>query len=217
MSTPENSSMKCDFCAELSSRLDTHFHSIYAGLLESRISLRQGGFAALPTVGQLFEGSYLVIPTNHVERYADLASSDRLEALQFVDLVEARVRELGRTFIYEHGARCESGAACGIYHAHIHVVPLPRQASCEELLGFEGTSMPDLQDAWHAAAGSTEYLLVRDSDKNVVFVSANAAGASFGSQFMRRRLVQLFNLADPWDWREYRAPESRLLRCARLV
>lgn len=205
--------MNCDFCAELSFQAETRFGSIYAGLLDSRVVLKDEAFAALPTIGQLFEGSFLVIPTTHNERYADLLPAQRSKALQFVTSVERRLRSSGPTMIYEHGARSINGGGCGVYHAHVHVVPLPRHASVDELLlGVEGTCLSRVLDAWDEAAGASEYLLVRDTRGQVMLASQSSAGGPLGSQFMRRRLVELFQLQVPWDWREYRLPEPKLLR-----
>jgi diadenosine tetraphosphate (Ap4A) HIT family hydrolase len=204
--------MKCDFCAELRSSEETLFRATYKGLLETRIVLRNDRFAVLPTIGQLFEGSYLVIPTGHVERYAELSVSLRREALDLISRVEARLHHYGLPIIYEHGASCAEGTGCGVYHAHVHVVPLPRAASCEELLVQPGTPVETLHDAWEVAATASEYLAVRDTSGKTVLLTRDTPGLRLGSQFMRRRLAEAFGIQQPWDWREYSRPEPRLLR-----
>src|SRR5947207_13804669 len=142
--------MKCDVCDELSAHGGTSLHSIYAGLLEARIALRDCGFAALPTIGQLFEGSYLVIPTRHVEKYTEMSRPQRQKAQAFLADVERRLQRYGPTIAYEHGASSVNGTGCGVYHAHVHVVPLPQATSCDQLLKGSGIYVPTLTAAWDA-------------------------------------------------------------------
>jgi diadenosine tetraphosphate (Ap4A) HIT family hydrolase len=205
--------MKCEFCAELADQAETHFSSIYSGLLKSRLVHRCEEFAALPTIGQLFDSSYLVIPTSHLEKYSELLPARRERASHYI---ETLLRGLGPTLVYEHGASSAMGGGCGIYHAHVHVVPLPREISSDELLpGVQVSRHPSIVEAWAKAEGKSEYLLVRDTHGNVGLADRDSKGGPFGSQFMRRRLAEVFELHAPWDWREYRSPETKLLRAAR--
>src|SRR5580693_3870002 len=66
-----NSRPNCEFCSELFDSPDTRFGNLY-GASVRRTVLDENGFVALPTIGQLFEASMLVLPKIHVERMADL-------------------------------------------------------------------------------------------------------------------------------------------------
>ena len=210
--------MNCEFCDELNPIADTRFRAIYAGLLDSRIALKDADYVAFPTIGQLFEGSYLVVPTVHVEKFAQLSPDLRSNALRFVSRIESELRIASPTLVYEHGATSSIGGGCGIYHAHLHVVPLPEATSLEILLpGVLGTQPRTILEGWNQVEGASEYLLVQDTRGKVLVARQNAAGEPFGSQYMRRRLVELFQLQAPWDWRDYTLPEAKLLRTAQIL
>lgn len=202
----------CEFCAELQSPDRTWFRKVYGHVIDTRIVQRTDNFAALPTIGQLFEGSYLIIPTVHVERYTELSIALQAEVTEFAADIEARLRRYGPTIVFEHGASSVAGTGCGVYHAHIHIVPLPRNALSDEFVASGDWQPATLVDAWQAASSSTEYLMIRDTSNKVSLVTNTHLGSPLGSQFMRKRLVQLFGIAQPWDWREYAAPEPKLLR-----
>jgi diadenosine tetraphosphate (Ap4A) HIT family hydrolase len=206
------SAANCEFCAELQSSDRSRFRKIYGHMLYTRIAAKTDNFAALPTIGQLFEGSYLIVPNVHVERYAELPFALQAEASDFVAEIEVRLRNYGPTILFEHGATSAAGTGCGVYHAHIHIVPLPRPTLCEEFVAGSEFDPATLIGAWQAAHSTVEYLVIRDTSDRFALVTNTNDRPQLGSQFMRKRLVQLFGIANHWDWREYSAPEPKLLR-----
>ena len=136
----------CEFCLELSDAPDTRFRSIYRGRRD-RIVVRINRIAVMPTLGQLFMGSLLVLPEFHCETAADLPPDDRRDLLDVVDLMKDKVQKVGFPLVVEHGVRQGSGTGCGIYHAHIHVIPLPEHLPFRELLADAAKPTSSLNEA----------------------------------------------------------------------
>lgn len=205
----------CEFCSEFSNPIDSRFGKIY-GSAVSRTVFKENGFVVLPTIGQLFEGSMLVLPDEHIERIADLDETRMDQCLQIVEAISRRVSSLGNPIIFEHGARATTGGGCGIFHAHFHIVPSPlkeKSASMRDLMPScdQAISASSLKDALQRLKSIDEYLLLRDTEGQVVFLEVTSEiKPSIPSQYFRQSLVSHYKLSIPWDWRAY-GFEKRLL------
>jgi diadenosine tetraphosphate (Ap4A) HIT family hydrolase len=159
---------------------------------------------AIPTLGHLFPGYLLLVPKFHAERFADLDPSLSGEWKSLVQSYDVFLQS--PTLVYEHGALGFSGGACGIYHAHIHIVPLPRGIHTNEIFGdrFDERRLFPLKgiEALNELRSSIEYLFTRDSFGEVIAATRKSATEPFfPSQFVRKRIVEIFNLSQPLDWR----------------
>lgn len=197
----------CEFCQELRSPLRSRFGKLYAGRLASRIVARSDNFVALPTLGSLFRGSLLVLPWDHRETMASLPSDLRAEMLSLVQRVSAVLSQFGHNVYFEHGSTQEAAGSCGIYHAHIHVVPLPTEVAPRVLLPAYTHCATSLESALQALGPSHHYLLA-GSGAQVLYVDVRKLATPPGSQYFRRRLTDIFSLARPWDWRHTDTPED---------
>ena len=208
----------CEFCTELTADPNSRFKKLYSSKLDSRIVTRRDKFAVLPTLGQLFKGSLLVLPEVHFESFASLPISilDRLPDL--VADLEMSTRQFGSPLLFEHGARSHTGSGCGIYHAHMHLVPVPKAVHHSILLPKTAQVSTNILDALHDLRASSLYLLVRDTEGNVAFsIPEHGMLDIFSSQFVRRKLVDYFDLDVPWDWREYDQVEPWLIETLRTL
>ena len=201
----------CEFCREFGRREPNSFSAIYAGVADCRIVARTRRFVAIPTLGQLFVGSLLVLPLAHVETCAELEPDAQLEMLDLIDGMLVRASALGHPICFEHGATAMSEGGCGIHHAHLHIVPLPRKEAAQALFPEAAMAHDDLASAWAALAVTDHYLLLSDGCRTLVR-DLRAKPGPFLSQFFRRRLVEHFGLKVPWDWRAYRYVEPSLMR-----
>lgn len=204
-------STTCQFCNELQRTHRTPFHDIYASILPSRIVADCQHFVAFPTLGQLVAGSLLVIPKQHVETFAQLTNELRTEALDLIKQLERRLQRYGHIFLFEHGAESACGGGCGIYHAHLHLVPLPNPTRQDELVDFPVQRASNLLEAWTKVEDQLEYLIFRDGFGTVGYCLPGGSKLGFGSQYCRRRITEYFNLERPWDWRAYDSVEPFLL------
>jgi diadenosine tetraphosphate (Ap4A) HIT family hydrolase len=165
---------------------------------------------ALPTLGQLFTGSLLVLPIEHTETCAALPVDLQREMLRLLDDMVRRAREFGHPVVFEHGAVAATGGGCGIHHAHMHIVPVPKATAASTLFPEHAACAPDIQTALGELHSADEYLLLA-ADDAVLFRDLRVDAGAFPSQFFRRRLAEHFQLTAPWDWRAYDAVEPALL------
>ncbi len=208
--------MLCEFCEEFHHPFSSRFGQIYAPFVKNRVVARRGNFVAMPTIGQLFPGSLLVMPMTHVETMASLPESALLDLAAFITDLETVIGQNDPVIAFEHGAHCTTGGGCGVYHAHLHLVPVPIPVSIDDLL----LNKEDLQFSKLATSISTglqslmsspEYLLFRDCDYRVRFLELSTLSHKrYPSQYFRRALVEHFSLDHSWDWRTYQEPEQYL-------
>lgn len=208
--------MVCEFCDEFRHPLNSRFAQIYAPLVNNRVVAQRGNLVAMPTIGQLFPGSLLVMPMTHVETMASLPESALLDLSTFITDLEMVIGQNGPVIAFEHGARCITGGGCGVYHAHLHLVAVPTPVSIDDLL----PNKEDLQFSKLATSISTgiqslisssEYLLIRDCDYRVRFLELSTLSHKrYPSQYFRRALAEHFSLDHSWDWRTYQEPEQYL-------
>lgn len=208
--------MFCEFCSEFRKPSISRFGQVYRTYADDRIVAQCGDLVAMPTIGQLFPGSLLVLPKFHTETMSSLPNAMLQELEVFLADLVAVISQNGPVISFEHGARCTTGGGCGIYHAHMHIVPLPMEVSIDELLpsnddlqAFKAVS--SLSEGLYMLRSSPEYLIVRDSEYNVRFADIQSLSGHYPSQYFRRVLSELFNLEDSWDWRNYNTPEQYLL------
>lgn len=200
----------CEFCDELEGRADARFPSLYQGLEGSRILFETNHFVVIPTIGQLFRGSMLVLPREHVETSARIAPALLPELSGLVEQVAENSRPFGEPVVFEHGALSCTGGSCGIYHGHIHVVPLPEAVSPAEFLPHHAASANGLTAALQALRASENYLLF-GAGGTFRYGDVEDLGFSPPSQYFRRVLASRFGVDRPWDWRAVSAPEPDLI------
>lgn len=201
--------MRCEFCAEFGGA-GSLFEAIYGSVLSSRVVLEEDGFAVMPSIGQVFPGSLMVLPRAHIERFADLPLEDQVAAQRLIDRL--RRTSTRRLIAFEHGAREATGGGCGIYHAHIHVVPVPDHMDTSPLVVGLAPSLSSLKGALCVLAASDEYLLLFDSEgRGWSRVLSPADRSEFPSQYFRRCLAALAGTPGSWDWRTIEHPERRLV------
>lgn len=196
----------CDFCDEFAGGLSNSFYARYQGHPDTRFVLSTENFHVFPSIGQLVDGYLLVAPKKHYTTYDEIpcvfwAEFERLHAF----LKSTLFNLYGPCMTYEHGARSEGG--CGIYHAHMHLVPF---SGATDLLGelkkrFPWHVLPKMIDLCEQQEKPSSYLYCEAPDSTRYLFLTN----SLPSQFMRRLLSEALG-SDDWDWR-VAGREQRLL------
>jgi len=202
---------ECEFCEEISSRSVSRFEQIYDGVTSSRIVARTERFVVLPTIGQLTAGSLLVLPTRHIETCAQLSPDERMEMMELIGDMMKQTERFGDPICFEHGATKVSGASCGIYHAHMHIVPLPWKVQPSRLFPEHQEVSENLEASLSMLGSAKQYLLLSDGIENLS-LELEASDRTHPSQFFRKRIVDTFNLERNWDWRTYKGVEPDLLK-----
>jgi diadenosine tetraphosphate (Ap4A) HIT family hydrolase len=207
----------CEFCSELGQVSTSRFATIYGPVLNSRIVAQAGDCVAMPTLGQLFRGSLLVLPVKHIETMAEANGETVKNLVALVSELTESMKLLGLPLLVEHGAQRHTGAACGVYHAHMHVIPLPGHVRLQDLLPGEYFCGESLAQVFWYLRGSSNYLVCRDTFGRIGYVAADALPQTerFTSQHVRRKLAERFKLDADWDWRTYREQEPWVLETLR--
>lgn len=207
--------LECEFCAELSGS-PSRFSEVY-GPHTNREVARFGNLSALPTIGQLFKGSLLLVPRSHVESFAQVIDDFEEDLMIALTQLTAKLRVFGNVICFEHGATRHAQAGCGIYHAHFHLVPVPQPASVSLFTSHYDFFAPDLISGLRQLKDSLNYFIVRDSDGTVACLDESSRQSILTSQFARRALAQHYKLGNCWDWRQYTRPEKWLLETVQLL
>lgn len=201
----------CEFCAEFSGNRRSRFQEIYGSYASSRIVAQTAHFVAIPTLGQLFDDSLLILPTRHIEACSHLPVDlrDELSCLAY-HLLDT-LRSTGSPIFFEHGAVERTAGGCGLYHAHLHLVPLPRPVEPFEIFHEASTEVDLLRTTLDVLGQSDHYLLMGNDDR-VLCRNIAREGGVFPSQFFRQRLARIFHVDRPWDWRKVEQPEVGVLK-----
>ncbi len=201
----------CEFCKELAGEEKTYFNDIYKGVLNSRITRLSPEFSVVPTIGQLLSGWLMLITNEHCDNFASLSLEKQVIAMKQIHKLQDILFSDTPTVIFEHGVEACSGRGCGIYHAHVHIVPLPNLIKVEQLVhNQKGDEYKSPIEAWQNASNCSEYLMVTDSYNKTTLFENVTDDRLFPSQFCRMRIVDLFGLPKPWDWRKYGKEEAVL-------
>jgi diadenosine tetraphosphate (Ap4A) HIT family hydrolase len=205
----------CDFCAEIDGRGGTLFSERYSPLLRTRIVARNHPFVAMPTMGQIFPGSILILPEMHVETLASLSAAHLQVLDEFAHSLGAVIAKYENLALFEHGAHATTGGSCGIYHAHLHAVPLPEPLDVARVLPKHYSPAPTLTHALSELSDSSQYLVFA-SEAGCGYVDISDESAFYPSQYFRRRLADLFHPGTAWNWREFDVRERALIATIEL-
>lgn len=211
--------MQCDFCDELSG-IDTVYNEIYGN--KDRFVFETKNFFVFPCMGQLREGHLLIVSKHHINAMSMLGQ----EALAELDKLILLVGEFYKSkydmnmLCFEHGVSCDDGGngGCGIYHMHLHILPLEDDVFTKILYRVEnqGTnkahSMGNLIDLRHCVKEKETYIFLEQMNKQQkkqMYTITNQENY-FESQYMRRVISEIFGKKE-WNWRNVKEKEEEFL------
>jgi diadenosine tetraphosphate (Ap4A) HIT family hydrolase len=202
------STLHCDFCDEFSGGFGNAFRERYGNSVQNREVISTEGLRVFASIGQIVEGYLLIAPKAHYTALDQMPSQllQELSAI-FASLKSTVSAEFGPSLCFEHGAREPLNGGCGIYHAHLHLVPFERAHDPVAKLKtrFPYEQVCHFQDIAKVTGRSSPYLLYEDTESNkYVFLADNLP-----SQYVRRLLAEVLGQTN-WDWRTA-GREERLL------
>lgn len=200
---------RCEYCDEIKGSKESTFHKIYN--LETRIIYEDNAFIVMPTIGQLFQYSLLIIPKKHIELLSELDEDELIQLKEIFAIFKDKLSKFGNVVAFEHGAKRYTKGGCGIYHAHLHVIPLPKKISLFDFLKHKFTKQSNIYESLKSLNCSSEYLMVINSDGSCAVLDIEQYSKEYPSQFFRRELQKYFKLNKSWDWKEYSEPEEWLI------
>jgi diadenosine tetraphosphate (Ap4A) HIT family hydrolase len=187
----------CEFCDEFSGGGRNAFAARYGHELSSRTLLETDHVRVLPTLGHFVKGYLLLVPKLHYCALADMPT-EAIHAVQDLQmwLVQHLQPLYGPYIFFEHGARTVTSGGCGIYHAHLHALPLK----------VEGV-LTTLQDRFpHRPIASVLDLRTAEQNNSYLYYE-ESAGHSWlffpkvlPSQYLRRLVAESAGISQ-WDWR----------------
>lgn len=192
----------CCFCDEIERGPNRNFAARYPEIT-TRIIWNDGQLFAMPCIGQLQPNHFMIVPVAHHATFREAANSiddidERVDAV-ISSLMPVMGANTTSWLVFEHGARDPKDGGCGIYHAHLHVVPMTKKLDLPALFGIEfnrtGKSLADVFDNQP----------IDDSYALAGYWGGSIALASLPkplpSQFMRRKLSAALGMPE-WDWRK---------------
>ncbi len=209
-----HTALNCCLCEELSSKaFPGQYRSAYP--VDSRICYETDEFVVLPTLSPLCAGHVLILPRRHVTNLATLPETARNALLVCArSTVRCLTEHFGSDmYFFEHGVS-GAGLACGIDHAHLHVLPLSAiTADMVESRVEADFSTHDADGLCQVLTlagriGAMSYLLHGDSLDSI---RISLAGA-IPSQYMRRLIAEVECRGD-WDWKLLSAPSEFASTC----
>src|SRR5258708_25901610 len=160
----------CEFCSEFHTNNVTTFSRLYNDAIADRTLLESRSFKVIPTLGQIFDCSMLVIPKNHLETMSELDLPELKELTGLYKQVSSRLSKLGHVIGFEHGAHKITGGGCGIFHAHLHIIPLPEKVDLFGFFNHEYKIYSSIESALQNSNGSDEYLIAINEDETVGYL-----------------------------------------------
>ncbi len=208
----DSSQLHCEFCTEFKSFSSSRIKRIYGNRLDNRVVAKSNRIVAMPSIGQIFPGSLMILPIDHVETIADLSDSSINDIIILFNKLYPSASHYGSPVLFEHGAKCITGGGCGIYHAHLHLVPVPTSIACSEFLPDWKIVEGNLNTIYKLLKYRDQYLLFMDSHGKLAYHIVDPLDLSikFESQFLRKKLSKYFNSLNDWNWKNYNIERSLL-------
>lgn len=197
----------CVFCRELNGSRDTNFATRYPEI-QSRIIYETESLVAFPCIGQLVNGHFLVVPKNHdctlaqTQKRLNNLNQELTHLLREVHLILGF--ELNDSLIFEHGALGPNDGSCGIYHAHLHVLPSTNKIDASELYNFENSDpVKNIESVLKNTPIDKPYIFAGNLKDGFYHLQLKEA---LPSQTLRKAVANQLN-AEQWDWRKSQREE----------
>lgn len=200
----------CVFCRELNGSRDTNFAKRYPEIA-SRIVGESASLVAFPCIGQLSPGHFLVVPKSHDATFRETATRTpdlRFEFQALVRHVHSLLDVNDQDSLYfEHGAGSATDGGCGIYHAHIHVIPNAGHLDLtKHFPTTDRTQSRLVHNAWSELPQDGPYIFYGSASQTFF---SHKLDSALPSQTLRRIVASELN-ATTWDWREANREVSML-------
>ncbi|SDU33157.1 HIT family protein [Nitrosomonas ureae] len=207
----------CVFCREIEGSRNTNFAIRYPEIT-SRIICETDSLIAFPCIGQLTEGHFLIVSREHDCTFKQVHS--RLALLpDELDELNKRVHEqlginINSSLFFEHGALNQLNGGCGIYHAHLHVVPNAGNVHPKNIFNFENENPHfSIDSTWKNLPMGNSYVFAGSKEHGFY---CRLIYSPLPSQTLRKNVAHALGL-DEWDWRKTSREANMILTLAKAV
>jgi diadenosine tetraphosphate (Ap4A) HIT family hydrolase len=187
----------CEFCDEFSGGTSNSFFRLYAEDLSARTLLETPSFCVVPSLGQMVSGYLMIVPKDHIARFSELRSVQG-ELLSLTNQIKQLLTDVYcEPLLFEHGASGPNSGGCGIYHAHLHFVPIRNADLIMRQLqnDHEFRKLPSMSALFDVQADP--YIYVEHSSIGCCITETKY----LPSQYIRRIIAESLRLGE-WDWRK---------------
>jgi diadenosine tetraphosphate (Ap4A) HIT family hydrolase len=201
----------CVFCRELHGQRDTNFAARYPEVT-SRIVAQTPSLVAFPCIGQLAPGHFLVVPKRHYCTFAEASRTNPKLIAEFTNILTDVHRLLdckpNSSLVFEHGTSGPSDGGCGIYHAHVHIVPCSGHIDLNSVIEFSNIGIFDsITDTWPNIDDGQAYIAY---GSQLHGFNATHLDQPLPSQYLRKVVANVLGYSN-WDWRTH-GREADLLK-----
>lgn len=211
--------MNCDFCNE-NIGLPTIYNEIYGE--EQRTVYESKTFRVFPCMGQLREGHLLIASKAHVNSIGQLKRSEQQELKNLMVYITDFYRKNYNmeALCFEHGALNDFGqnGGCGIYHMHMHMVPIKKEEYAEIVNKVSSErenhlyNAAEIYDTSQYIRENMTYIFIEYIDElsNIWSILINDNNF-FESQYMRKIVGETVHVKE-WDWKKNKIVEPEFIR-----
>lgn len=205
----------CVFCRELSGSRDTNFARLYPEV-DNRIIAETNNLVAFPCIGQLSPGHYLIATKKHHPKFADFLKDESSKREELTHIIESTHQKLGyskaQSLYFEHGAASQTDGGCGIYHAHLHIVPNAGNIVISELPVKTSRIFNRLEECYSNIDKETPYALFGSEQHGYNYSTLTTP---LPSQTLRKKVSSAMSV-EIWDW-QIAGREEHLLKMLNRV
>lgn len=175
--------------------------------VKSRVCLESENFIVVPSISPIVVGHFLVLPKKHISNLFSIKKSEWDEFLRIVGFVIDRLKSLfGEYFIFEHGVGNDYFEGCGVDHAHLHIMPIPKKYHDDIISAVSICSdkvvIDSVSSIYNAKNDCSSYLLFGYELSKMNYLAED----KMTSQFIRR-VVSCKLGVDSYDWKECKNKE----------
>ena len=186
----------CDVVTDADAR---PFRSLFSpSELPSEFLLKTDRFSVVADVAPLARGHVLVVSDVHVASMADLPSEslEKLGAIRRFVTSVFRAEYGSGSIAFEHGL-CDPTlkSACGIDHAHLHVLPTDMSITDAFRSVFDCRGISSLSQLPGANSGSQEYLLLIDQQEKHYLATVEEPTSQFFRKVISDGMGEIL-----WRW-----------------
>ena len=210
----------CDFCTEIYDLRRSLFYKIYKNTdISSRVIGETRSFIVFPTIGHFIKYYLIIIPKRHIESMSKLEIDELIELQQFIEKIKTALSQYGYVVCFEHGGGLKVGGSCSVYHAHMHIMPLPSKLRLSSFF-HDNCSIEqsnNFTECYISLKNTSQYLFTMETDGNISFIDTSNTSHLYSSQYFRKKISDYYKINASWNWREYNSIEENLMDTIRKL
>lgn len=204
----------CVFCREIKGSRHTNFARLYPEL-PSRYLVRLSSLVAFPCIGQLTPGHFLIAPRLHYSTFREAITLDPNVEIEFTNIFYQMHEIINAnpesSLMFEHGAISHEDGGCGIYHAHVHVVPNAGHIDLREYINMkESLQCKSYLQTYENISDKQSYGIFGSKEHGFFHLQLNRP---LPSQYFRKAVASGLGISN-WNWQSA-GRESEFLKLFR--